>query len=148
VQLMPAPARWGTLQHDRRLRYRRFGGQIRQSTLDFGPGIAHATPYYTAAITNRGPKIRARVAGVCRLVPDDLNGDAYQPCNREVRSFSVDMHARSKVAEQVPPLSGDVLTWSIGKVLDRCAPPMAPILQPVSASQAFCRSFASRQVDL
>jgi iron complex outermembrane receptor protein len=70
-----------------------------QSTLDFGDKFSlTATAYYTSGY-NYSAEDQGSVAGDCSLVPTNLNGDAFQPCN--VKSLvTVDLHASAKVADK------------------------------------------------
>ena len=62
-----------------------------QNTLDIGLVSLTATAYYTSGY-NYSAEDQGSVAGDCSLVPTNLDGLAYQPCN--VKAFvDVDMHA-------------------------------------------------------
>jgi iron complex outermembrane receptor protein len=66
-----------------------------QNTVDFGTAALSATANYTSGY-NYSAEDQGGVAGDCGLVPTNLNGDAFQPCN--VKSFiTVDLTGTIKV---------------------------------------------------
>lgn len=68
-----------------------------QNTIDIGKVSLTATAYYTSGY-NYSAEDQGGIAGDCSLVPTNLDGLAYQPCN--VKAFvDVDMHLEFRPLE-------------------------------------------------